>query len=69
MQKKRKAQVTIFIVLGIIIVAGILIYFFIRQETAKKQNIDSDVQPIYSFVEECIQQNSIEVISILSQPI
>jgi|SRR3989344_178516 len=56
MQKKRKAQVTIFIVLGIIIVAGILIFFFTRQETAKKPEIAPNIQPIYSFVEECIQQ-------------
>lgn len=60
MQKKRKAQVTVFIILGIIIVAGILIFFFTKQETAKKQEIPPETQPIYSFVEECIRQTGIE---------
>src|SRR3989344_3752537 len=66
MQKKR-AQVTIFIILAIAIITGILIFFFAKQETAKKQEIPPEIQPIYSFIEECIKQTGKEAVYSISE--
>ena len=62
MEKKlKRAQATIFIIIAIVIVVGMVIFFLVRQSVSKP-GVSSDTQPIYSFVEECIKQTGKEVI-------
>ena len=61
MIKKRKAQATIFIIIAIVLVAGVIIFFLVRQSILM-QEVSSETQPIYSFVEDCIQQTGIEIV-------
>ncbi len=55
--KKReiKSQTTIFIILAIIIVAIIAIYFVFRSNLSGEK-VEPEVEPIYSFIENCIQE-------------
>lgn len=52
---------TIFIIIGIIIVAGIISYFMVRQNLSKPI-IDSEFEPIYNFVEGCIKESFMNII-------
>ena len=58
--KKRKAQVTILIILAIAIAAIIGIFLLIRSSNIISQN--AEYGNIYSFTENCIQQTATEII-------
>ena len=62
----KKGQVTIFIILGIVIIAGILIFFLFRGNINSTQ-IPENAQEIYNFVEQCIYDSAQESILIISQ--
>jgi hypothetical protein len=56
----RRAQVTLFILLGLVIVAGAFIIFFMRDRSAQTEvpgliEAPTEIQPIKFFVEECIR--------------
>jgi len=65
MKKGVKAQVSVFIIIAIIIVVVVGIYFFIKGDL--KQEIDSHVQPIYSFVESCLKETAENAIVYVSE--
>lgn len=52
----KKSQITIFVIIAIVIVIGILIIFFAKSDLLKTQKINPEVRPIYSFVDECIKE-------------
>lgn len=56
--KKKKSQVSVFIIIAIIIVAVIAIYFIVSENVPAigKEKIAPEVQPIYSFVQECVKE-------------
>jgi len=56
----KRGQVTIFIIIGVVLVGLILIFLIFRlnkdsSDSDKKITIDPDLQPIYSYVEKCIR--------------
>ena len=56
----RKAQVTMFIILGLLIVLAASLYFFSKQEDIKilpKQTVPEEISPIKRFVEECVYES------------
>lgn len=64
MVNSKKGQVTLFIVLAIIVVVGI-VGFFIYQDYFKPTNVPDAAQPVYSYYLSCIESITLEGVSIL----
>ena len=62
----KKAQITIFIILAIIIVAGIGIYFAVKGGLFE-QNLPAELEPVYSYYLSCIEAETFTGASILGQ--
>ncbi|MBU1946797.1 MAG: hypothetical protein KKC54_07575 [Nanoarchaeota archaeon] len=66
MRNNKRAQVTIFIIMGIIVLIGALLYFGIKTETITSeifpnmgitvQEVPVEFQPVNVFIEECVSQ-------------
>ncbi len=52
----KTSQATIFIIIAIVIVAGLLAYFFARDNL--ERTISPEVQPLYDFVDDCIRKTA-----------
>ena len=52
----KHSQTSIFIIIAILIVAIIVLFFVFKGNILNKEKIPVEVQPIYSFVENCIKQ-------------
>lgn len=57
----RKGQITIFIIIAIFIVGAVLIFFTLRTGLIKTA-LSPEVESIHNFVQECIEQEGIEII-------
>ncbi len=57
MSYERRAQMTIFVIIAIVIVAGIVIYFIVRDRLGLG-GISSELQPVFEHYEECIKQEA-----------
>jgi hypothetical protein len=62
--KSKRSQITVFIILAVLIIAVVGIFFLTRERTQElsREQIEPEVQPIYSFVENCILDEAEEVI-------
>lgn len=60
--ESKKGQVTIFVILAILIVAGILLYFVLRKDVPEKIKYSPGTEQIYNFVQECLEDTAEEVI-------
>lgn len=70
MIKNKRAQLTIFIILAILIIAGVILFFQLRNKSQPdKSDIsqDKDVQQIYDSVKGCIKETSYEAVYFISQ--
>ncbi len=56
-KKNKKGQVTIFVILAIVIVAGIVIYFAVR-EGIGKQEIPKELSPVYNYFLSCVEDQT-----------
>lgn len=69
----RKAQVSIFIILGIVLVAGVILFFILRSETEDipleptVEEIPSEIEPVRTFTQECIDSVAKEGLEILGE--
>jgi len=61
----KKAQVTIFIIIAIVIVVGVIIYFAIDKSIST--NIPSELQPVYDYYLSCLEDTSRQGISLLGE--
>ncbi len=53
----RRGQMTIFIIIAIVIVAGIIVYFLARGELGAF-GVSSELQPVFDYYEECLRQET-----------
>jgi hypothetical protein len=53
---RKKAQVTIFIIIAILIIAIIILFFIFRDKIELGGGIDSEFEPVYNFVQDCIEE-------------
>jgi hypothetical protein len=53
---KKRAQVTVFIIIAILIIAIIVLFFIFREKLLPEEKVDIQVQPIHSYVENCIKE-------------
>jgi hypothetical protein len=56
---QKRGQITIFVIIAILIVAGILLFFYIQNKTSSlTPTIPKDVPPVYNFVQDCLKETS-----------
>ena len=60
--KSKSGQVTIFVILAIIIIAGVGIYFLTKSSISEKVDHAPETQQVYNFVKTCLEDASNEVI-------
>jgi hypothetical protein len=58
----KKGQVSIFVIMGIIIIVGVISFFVFRGNIGNEDDVDFEVQEVYSFVQECIIQTGEDAI-------
>ncbi len=61
----RLGQITIFIIIAIVIVAGVVVFFAVRSVTT--ETIDKDMKPVYDYYLSCIEENAKQGISLLGE--
>lgn len=61
----KRGQLTVFIVVAIVIVAGLLIYLSVRP--GFKVSVDPEVVPIYNFVQNCVDKSAEDAIYYIGQ--
>lgn len=61
----RRAQVTIFIILGVVIVGGVAAYFVFRNSLPTTTQIPAEFQPLYNTFLSCVQSDTLTGISVL----
>ncbi len=68
MEKRNNlGQVTIFIILAVLIVASVALFFTLRGTLQEDQEaVSSEVAPIQNYVQECLEDVSLEVISVVA---
>jgi hypothetical protein len=54
--KRKKGQVAIFVIIALVIVAGILFYFLIRGNLVEVSEIPAELAPVFNFYSECIKE-------------
>jgi hypothetical protein len=62
----KKAQITPFIVIGLILLTGITIFLIVKDGGIKTLSVPNEISPVYSSMQSCIEKNledSIEYIS------
>ncbi|MFH1711400.1 MAG: hypothetical protein ABH840_03750 [Nanoarchaeota archaeon] len=71
MNNSKKAQVTVFIIIGIVLVAGLILYFLLASKPeiviteTPSDSVAAQVKPIYSFVSDCLEQNTLKGLELL----
>ncbi|MAH06708.1 hypothetical protein CMI38_00475 [Candidatus Pacearchaeota archaeon] len=53
----KKSQVTVFVILGIVLVGGLLV-FFLARDSGKIDVVSPEVEPVYNFVLKCLDKVS-----------
>jgi hypothetical protein len=57
--KEKRGQVTIFVIIAILIVAGIFLFFYVQNKTSSlTPTIPKDIQPVYNLVQDCLKETS-----------
>jgi hypothetical protein len=65
MKKSKKGQVTIFVIIAILVVAGISLFFYVQNKTSSlTPSIPKDIQPVYDFVRSCIEETGYKAVGI-----
>lgn len=60
----KKGQITIFIIIALVIIGGIIAYFALKDVLVKPE-IPKDLQPVYSYFESCVSAKTKEATSIM----
>jgi hypothetical protein len=63
--ERKSAQVTIFIIIAIVIVAGVVLFFVFRQKAAPSVALPREFQPVYDSFSACLEQQLRNGIDIL----
>lgn len=64
--RNKRGQISVFIILAIVIIAGIVIYFMVRGDLFNPK-IPGDFEPIYSYYLDCIDREVLKGANILGQ--
>ncbi|MDO8528311.1 MAG: hypothetical protein Q7S06_00265 [Nanoarchaeota archaeon] len=61
---KKKGQITIFIIIAVVIIAGVAAYFIFRNQIGKI-GIPADMQPVYTTFLSCLEERTLTGVSVL----
>jgi len=64
-KRGKRGQVTLFVIIAIIIIVGVLSYFLLRGTISSKQTLPSNVEAIEKTFLDCVQERTLTGISIL----
>jgi hypothetical protein len=64
---KNKSQITVFIIIGILLIFIVLGIFVLRDRLIKNNSIDPDVIPVYNLIDSCLGSTSEEAIYHIGQ--
>ena len=64
---KKKAQVTVFVIVAVVIIAGIGGFIYYNGELGLGENVDPVVEPVYLYVENCMEETAKNAILDTSQ--
>ena len=67
MKKRRKAQVSVFIILSILILILLALFFYTRERVIEKANVPPEISGINSFIENCLEESGEEAIYYIGQ--
>lgn len=58
-KENKRGQVTIFIIIAILVVAGVSLFFILKEDTGREEEIevDPEVEPIYNYVQGCLDES------------
>jgi len=62
---KKKAQVTIFIIVAIVVIGGIVAYFALRDDVGR--SIPEDLRPVYDYYISCLEATALEGVHLLGE--
>ncbi|MBS3135905.1 hypothetical protein J4401_03000 [Candidatus Woesearchaeota archaeon] len=65
---KKRAQISVFVVLGVVVLASVAMFLYFRSSSIAKPDIKArDANPISNYVEGCIEESANEAITLLGQ--
>ena len=64
--RTKRGQVATFIIIAIVILAGVGIFFFVRNQTSDLDKVDIEIKPVYGFVQDCIRQTGEDAVYYIS---
>jgi len=50
----KKSQVSVFVIIGVFILLGVVLYFIVSSDFLNSDNVDTEVRPVYNFIQDCI---------------
>lgn len=59
---KNKGQVTIFVILGILVVAGVILFFALKGNIGEERQIPQEAEPVQIYVQNCLDEVSKDII-------
>ena len=63
----KKSQITIFIIIAIAIIAGLILFFSVKSGVFEKEKVSPDITFIYNFVDGCIEKTGEDAIYNIGQ--
>jgi len=64
-KKNKKAQVTVFIIIAVILVAAVALFFVLRENIFVGHSIPASIQPVYNTFLSCVEQDALTGIDVL----
>ena len=64
---KKRGQVTVFIIIGILVVAGVSLFFILSEDVSLQKRVPAELEPVYKSFQSCVESNTEEGISILER--
>src|SRR3989344_5415298 len=73
LQKQKNAQVTLFIIVGLVILASVGLYFYLTAESQKEtidipeitENIPAEMQAVRRYVEQCVETTATDAVRLI----
>jgi len=62
---EKRGQVTIFIIISLVLLVGIVLFFVFRNNLSSESQIPKSIEPVYTHFLSCLEENSLAGISVL----
>ena len=62
----KKAQVTIFVIIAILIIAAVSLFFLLKSSIGEKSKYPAEIEPIYNHISTCLKDSSIKGLNFIA---